>query len=249
MVKSLTSMGSRGNSRLGIDNQRSLARGLLGRALGFRECSPATLDQLASKAQIRYFGRDEYLGRRGDRLGYLVLLLDGVLDASVSRPDGHRPLIGMFRPGDIIGILEVLDGQGMANDIVVRTPCVVALIPANHLRKSMADDASLALACARQCAFRCRHLYARLGTHAQSSVEVRVASVLCTLAGRYGDRANGRVRIDLHLSQADLADWSGASRQRVNAVLKALEGEGVIALAYAGVTVLDLPALLARAQS
>lgn len=237
-----------GIASAGIDKQRVLARGLLGRALGFKDCPPATLDGLVASIRIRHYGRGEYLGRRGDQLGHLALLLDGLVDASIARADGHRPLMGMFRPGDVLGLVELLDGAGMANDIVVRTPSVMALIPAQVLHERLAVDPALALACARQCAFRCRHVYDRLSTQAQSTVEVRVASVLCTLVGRYGDKVDQHVRIDLHLSQADLADWSGASRQRVNAVLKTLEADGVIALAYAGVTVLDLAALQARGR-
>lgn len=75
-------------------------------------------------------------------------------------------------------------------------------------------------------------------------------TVLDTGAHSPGERAHslGRVAIDLHLRQSDLADLIGASRVRVNQMLHQLRRLGHIAVQGNRITLLDLDALRARCQ-
>jgi CRP-like cAMP-binding protein len=75
-------------------------------------------------------------------------------------------------------------------------------------------------------------------------LENRLARQLLQLARRFGQRdADGLLRIALKLSQQDVADLLGASRQRVNAGLKKLERSGVLRGAAGRWEVRDLEAL------
>ena len=49
-------------------------------------------------------------------------------------------------------------------------------------------------------------------------------------------------------SQADLADWLGASRQRINFVIQQLERDGLIGLRYSTITIVDPAGLALRAK-
>ena len=54
--------------------------------------------------------------------------------------------------------------------------------------------------------------------------------------------------MNVKLSQADIADLVGGSRQRTNHALKQLEREGILALRYSQITVLDSVRLVLRAK-
>ncbi|RZL99680.1 MAG: helix-turn-helix domain-containing protein, partial [Variovorax sp.] len=58
-----------------------------------------------------------------------------------------------------------------------------------------------------------------------------------------------QMRIGLHLAQEELAQLLGASRQRVNQELKAMERENVIRIEPGGLVVRDRSALLRIAES
>ncbi len=74
---------------------------------------------------------------------------------------------------------------------------------------------------------------------AYESVEERLAHVLLSLGRRHGVREGSNVRIDLPLSQHDLADMIGASRQTVNRELRKLAEEGLIQVERCKVTILN----------
>ena len=76
----------------------------------------------------------------------------------------------------------------------------------------------------------------------------RVAARLVELAESHGEAVPGAVRIELALSQEDLAGWVGASREAVSRALRLFRERGWIATRRRGITVLDLDALRGRAN-
>ena len=66
---------------------------------------------------------------------------------------------------------------------------------------------------------------------------------LLDLATRYGVADGAAIRIDLHLTQDDLASLSGTTRETVNRVLANLRDQGLIRVERAQVSVLNLPQL------
>jgi CRP/FNR family cyclic AMP-dependent transcriptional regulator len=70
-----------------------------------------------------------------------------------------------------------------------------------------------------------------------------LAHELLRLAERHGRRGESGVRIDLRLSQEDLAVMIGVGRQTINRLLKTLEQDGAATLNYASITIQSLEAL------
>ena len=66
---------------------------------------------------------------------------------------------------------------------------------------------------------------------------------LLDLAARYGIADGGVIRIDLHLTQDDLASLSGTTRETVNRVLSSLRDQGLIRVERARVSVLKMQQL------
>jgi CRP-like cAMP-binding protein len=75
----------------------------------------------------------------------------------------------------------------------------------------------------------------------------RVAARLVELAQRYGRPAERGVRIDLPITQEELASWVGSSREGVNKALHTLKGLRWVETERRSITVLDLEALRRRA--
>jgi CRP-like cAMP-binding protein len=78
-------------------------------------------------------------------------------------------------------------------------------------------------------------------------LRARLAKQLLHLARSYGvpSLSDGReVRISLQLAQEELAQLLGASRQRVNQELKAMERENAIRIEPGGLVVRDREALM-----
>jgi CRP-like cAMP-binding protein len=70
--------------------------------------------------------------------------------------------------------------------------------------------------------------------------------VLLNLAARYGVRDNGGIRIDVAVTQAELARMVGATRERVNRALASFRAQKLVALRGRHITVLDRERLAGR---
>jgi CRP/FNR family cyclic AMP-dependent transcriptional regulator len=75
----------------------------------------------------------------------------------------------------------------------------------------------------------------------------RVAARLVELAERYGRPSEHGVRIDLPITQEELASWVGSSREGVNKALHTLRGLHWVETERRSITVLDVEALRRRA--
>jgi CRP/FNR family cyclic AMP-dependent transcriptional regulator len=148
-----------------------------------------------------------------------------------------------------MGELAALDGAGRAaNAFAVTAVEVVAVSTPEFLRLvTEHDGAALALA---------ELLGARLRTAAQRCVELstadavaRVCSRLDELASRYGrTNASGQLVIDSPITQAELAQWAGLSREAVVKSLRSLRRVGWLDVCDGTFVVRDRDALRARAM-
>ena len=227
---------------------KATARELLGRALGFRDCRAETLDALVATGHLRALGKNELFLTRGDPFDMLCLVVEGSLEVSLLRNDGRRHLISFLQPGDLVGLMCLIDGQGHVNDLRARHSTTVLLVPGDDVRRQRQLDPMLGPAFERQLVFRSRLLYERLSADPSMPLDARLARLLHLLISLYGRPREGAVLLDMKVSQADLADWLGASRQRVNFVIQQLERDGLISLRYSAVTIIDPGGLAARGQ-
>ncbi len=225
-----------------------MARDLLNRSLGMRDCRPETLDALVAAGHTRTLGKGELFLSQGDRFDWLGLVIEGSLEVSLSRHDGHRHLISFLQPGDLVGLMCLIDGQGHVNDLRARHSTTLLLVHGDDVRRLRLQDPALSFAFERQLVFRSRLLYERLAADPSMPLESRLARLLHLLIGLYGRAEAGVVKLDMKVSQTDLADWLGVSRQRVNFVIQALERDGLIKLSYSRITISDPAGLEARSK-
>jgi CRP/FNR family cyclic AMP-dependent transcriptional regulator len=238
------------NSLQRREKQTILARSLIGRSLGFKDCHPETLDALMSQSVLRWLAKGETLAKHGDEFDCLCLVVEGSIEVSILRHDGHRHLIHFLQPGDTVGFINMIDRQGQVNDLVSRfSDTAVLLVSGDEIRRLRTSNPDLRAAFEIQMAFRSRLLYERLAADASLTLEARLAKLLLTLATLYGlDRPEG-ILLDVRISQADLADWLGVSRQRINLAAQLMKSEGLLSMSYSSIIVTNLPGLKARAVS
>lgn len=229
------------------DGWRTEALDLLRRTVGFAACPPEVLDRLMACATLRRLGKGEYAVRRGDAFRHTGMLLQGTLDGSITDQEGRRHLTGPLLPGDWYSMLCIIDGQPHQHDICAREDSAVASFPATELRELRDTQAAFLSALATQIALRTRRLFDRVATDPGVAVDVRAARMLVTLSELHGRDRWAAPPLHVPLSQSDLADWLGLSRQRTNFALRQLEFEGLVRLAYAGLDVLDPVGLRLRA--
>lgn len=228
---------------------REAARVILGETMGFRECRPETLDRLVAAGHLCKLGKGEALVLRGQPFDALCLVVQGSLETRILNPDGHRHLISFMQPGDVVGIISVLDGLGHINDLIARGANTLILrMPGPAVRELRLSDPGLGRAFEMQLAFRSRLLHERLAADSGIPIEARVARLLIALSSLYGEQRPGGLVLKIKISQEDLGDWVGVSRQSINAVLQAFSANGLLRVSYSRFTIVNVDGLRAAAK-
>lgn len=149
---------------------------------------------------------------------------------------GMESLALVLTPGTWFGELSTLDGGARPHDAVAFGPVRVLHVPLRAFEQLAAEHPLLyrdlgLLVCAHQ-----RRSIAYMAQSMGQPVDVRLARTLAAAARQSPDGA-------IRLRQEDVAAMIGLSRQSTNKALKRLEAQGLLALSYGEMRVLDLPAL------
>jgi len=192
---------------------------------------------LLAEALVRSLAAGARLYDFGDPPNGLWAVIDGEVRLKGYPAPGLEMLAPILRPGTWFGETSTLDGLPRPTD-------AVAVEPARVLHVSMAAferAAAIAPILYRDVGvLACQHQRTALGFIAQTVARPVRGRLALLVAGLSRD---GREAV--RMRQEDLAMLVGVSRQTLNRHLKALEADGVIGLAYASITVRDLPRQLA----
>jgi len=212
--------------------------------------TPEEQASLRERGTVRRFARGAALFHEQTVPSAVAVLLDGRVKLTRVTPEGRDVLLAIRGPGEVLGDLSAIDGEP-------RSATAVALEPVEALNVTAADFVSFVARTPSAATHMLRLLAARLrdaddkrvGFAAQDTLG-RVAARLVELGERYGeehgDGDGAGLRIDLPITQEDLAAWTGTSREGVSRALQTLRSLGWVETARRSIVVLDLDALRGR---
>lgn len=221
----------------------SEAREVLARDEWFGQFRQEHLNSFVNKGSLRRLSAEEMLIASGDLVHSLGVVIEGTLHASLSNVVGKRHIVGYFGPVQVINLVPILDGQRCVHDISAHQDAVVLNIPRDVFLDLLDQDPVFARAVMRVLCLRSRALYESASDNVLRALRARCARILLSLMASHGETQSAAVSITLKLSQDELADMLGRTRQSVNRELKQLERDGVIAMRYSHFIVLDAQAL------
>lgn len=181
----------------------------------------------------------------GDLSERAVVILRGTARVFATAANGRQVLVTIVGPGEILGEMSALDGRPHSASVVALEDLDVVVISDTDFRSILAANASIAIAVAVRLT---REL--RRGMHQRTElvaydVPARLAAALVELHDRL---AAGDGPFEAPISQRELAEWCGASREAVTKGLARFRSCGWVQTGRRSVTVLDVEALRARAS-
>jgi CRP-like cAMP-binding protein len=182
----------------------------------------------------------------GDLSDRVAIVLEGTIRVFATVATGREVLVTVAGPGEILGEMSALDGQPHSASVNTLARARVVLIPAAMFRSRMDENPRIAVAVALRLTRELRHvLRQRVGLEA-FDVPARLARSMVDLADRLDARSGS---VELPVSQRELAESCGASREAVTKALATFRARGWVRTGRRSVTVLDLSALRARSSS
>lgn len=185
---------------------------------------------------------------QGERTGRFAVVEEGALKATASLVDGRTTLVGVRRAGDVIGLLEVMDPGPRSSTVTALSPALLRVMLLVEIQEVLRDHESARLAAAAVLGGRIRDsIAARL--RSADAAPVRLAAILMDFSLCHGEpHSMGAVTIDLPLTQDDLAQAIGASRDSVAKTLMAWRRMELVETRRRRITIVDPVRLGALAE-
>ncbi|HZT08457.1 MAG TPA: Crp/Fnr family transcriptional regulator [Chloroflexota bacterium] len=205
-----------------------MAGGALQRLPLFAGLPPETARLLESGAQKRSFRRGEVIFHKGDPGTSMYLIVEGQVKIVLPSDTGDEALLGVLDVGDFFGELSLIDGQPRSATIVATEPTDTIVLHRDEFLRVIRANPNVAIDMLRVLARRLRETDEFVEDAVFLDVPGRLAKKLLELADAYGaTRADGTV-IGLRLTQAELANMVGATRESVNKHLRSYRSRGII---------------------
>jgi CRP/FNR family transcriptional regulator, cyclic AMP receptor protein len=221
---------------------------VLSRAPLFEALDSDEARALRSRMTDVALGRGERLFAEGDDGDRLYVVLDGKIKLTRAAPDGRENLLSVIGPGEMFGELSLFDPRPRTASASAITDAHLAALAHDKLLVWLTGRPEVALHLLRALAQRLRRANDVMADLVFTDVPGRVAKQLLDLAGRFGEEQSDGLHVNHDLTQEELAQLVGASRETVNKALADFVTRGWIQLSARSVVLLDTERLRRRAR-
>ena len=220
----------------------------LSRAGIFQGVDPDAVVNLISQMQTESFPRGTTIFDEGEPGDTLYIIIEGKVKLARHAPDGRENLLSVMGPSDMFGELSIFDPGPRTSSAVCVTEVKAATMDSEMLRTWINDHPEISQQLLRVLARRLRRTNASLADLIFTDVPGRVAKTLLQLANRFGIQEGSGLLVNHDLTQEEIAQLVGASRETVNKALATFAQRGWIRLEGKSVVIVDTEHLARRAR-
>jgi CRP/FNR family transcriptional regulator, cyclic AMP receptor protein len=210
----------------------------------FGALADAELDRLIVQGGTETYAGGAIVFRKGDPADQLLVVLDGRIRLSSAASNGKEVLFDFIGPGRCFGEVALLDGTTRKLDATAVKTSAVFTLGRSDVLACLEAHPEIAVRIIRVLCARLNRAMEMLEDRTQHALSSRSARTLLRLASEYGDG----MRIDLRISQSEIAGLVGATREKVNRQLCAWCRCGILAIDEGHLLILDHSALRAIAE-
>lgn len=196
----------------------------------FASLGPEETDTLALALTRLRIERGAIIFTEGDPGDRLYVIREGKVKISLSGPEKRENMLAVLGPGELFGELSLFDPSPRTANATAITDAELLCLPHEALRGWLTSSPAVAPQLLMALAQRLRRTNEQLADLVFSDVPGRVAKTLLTLADRFGTQEPGGVRVTHDLTQEEMAQLVGSSRESVNKALADFSSRGWIRL-------------------
>lgn len=195
------------------------------------------IDVLAGHARVVRYRKGSVIFARGDEGRSLMAIRSGTVRISATTAEGKEAVLNMLRPGQVFGEIALLDGKPRTADATAASDCDLLVLDRAEFLPLLRANPDLALRIIALLCGRMRRTSEQVEDVMFLPLEARLARALLRLAAEQGDGAGRPARV-VAVTQRDLGQMIGMSRESTNKQLSAWQREGWVRLAKGGVEIL-----------
>ena len=196
----------------------------------------ALLREIASTGGVKRYPANAVLINEGDAADMLFIILSGRVKVYAGNDSGKEVILNEHGPGEYVGEIP-LDGGVRSASVMTLEPTTCALVTGANLREFIATHPDFALHLIRNLIQRLRALTDSVKSLALDDVYGRVVGLLQRLAVT----EDGHRAVPQRLTQQEIADRVGASREMVSRIFRELTVGGYLSVKAGRIVVLKNP--------
>jgi CRP/FNR family transcriptional regulator, cyclic AMP receptor protein len=205
----------------------------------FRGVEPSAVSALTKQLHPVDFPRGHRLFAEGEPGDRLYIVVSGKVKIGRCSLDGREKLLTIMGPSDMFGELSILDPAPRTSSATTITDVCAASIDRETLRAWIADRPEITERLLRLMARRLRRTNDNLTDLIFTDAPGRVATQLLHLAQKFGTQEGDAIRVIHDMTQEEIAQLVGASRETVNKALADFAHRGWITLEGKSVLISD----------
>ncbi len=200
----------------------------------FASLNKQEIQVIANIGLAKHYPRQTILINEGELTDTLFIVLKGSVKVYASDDDGREVFLGFQGVGDYFGEMSILDHAPRSASVITLEPSWLLLIQRHDFLECLNQYPGIAVKLLQGMARRVRELTDKVKNLALRDVYGRVAHTLTQLA----TEADADGRIPQKLTQQNIADMVGASREMISRIMKELTIGGYIDIQEKHVTIL-----------
>lgn len=211
-----------------MGRSRDPARAILFQSGLFRQLGVGQRDALCARARVQRYAAHETIFLMGSPGDSMLAVVSGAIRISVPSPDGKEVVLATLGPGEICGEIALLDGKERTADARAATDCSVIVLERRDVLAFFAQHPDAWAKLVELLCERLRIADQQMAEFALSPVPVRLARALLRLAVADGGSFDSAGIARVHLTQRELGNIIGATRESVNKYLRAWQRKGYV---------------------
>lgn len=201
------------------------------------------LDTLASVMHIKKYSAGSHLFWEGDDAIAVYWILKGRVKIRKSTNEGKDLLLSILQPDDMIADIDAWDTSHRYTAETI-DDVEVGVIPRLQLEMLMVKYGDFAYRFAMWMSLLQRKTETKLRDLLMGGKNGALASTLIRLCNSFGQKEEDNIKIDIKLTNNELAELVGTTREGINRLLSVMKKDGIISSEANGcITVVDLDSL------
>jgi len=213
---------------------------MLGKTIWAQALTPEQLTRVQSEVSSRKISAGGFVCHKGDPVTHWIGVHEGLLKMSSVSPEGKSVSFAGMANGGWLGEGSLLKDEPRKYDVIALRDSELLYMPKATYLWLLDNSIAFNRFLVTQLNERLALFISLVEYDRMLEPDARVARCLAALFNPY---LNPGIGLELQISQEEIGNLSGASRQRANQALQVLEKAGLLKVDYGSITILDLDGL------
>lgn len=201
------------------------------------------IDTLLHYARVEHYRAGDEIFAKGSPGQSMMAVLRGALKMSSVSREGKEIVFNIMNPGDCFGEIALLDGEERSADAIAMSDCELLVLNRRDFMPILEKRADICLILLKVLCQRLRQTTEQVEDVLFRHLESRIAKALLHLAESATLHGVPGSPIELHVSQRELGNFAGGSRESVNKILQSWHKAGWIVLGKGAIVIRNLAAI------